>query len=213
MGASAQVEKGSCLLGAFGTASRNSSLANADDVSRNNVFNAGMRMGKMMTGKFMAGALVELYSNSVSWNTPGNPLGTSEHFEQRGLMFSAGLFGRYFQNIGETKFSFFAQSGITCGRGTITEHRKINSVFPPGQEEHFYSKTSELKLIVQPGIAYFFSKHLAVESFFGNLGAVYRAEVKVDQKNRPAGNYTSVNINNSVRYTLYDIYLGVNFYF
>jgi hypothetical protein len=77
------------------------------------------------------------------------------------------------------------------------------------------NKTTEnsVRVYLQPGVTYFLTKTIAIETFFGNVGYTSKSNKTYDKNGKVATENKEGQFNSHLNFDLSSIFLGINFYF
>lgn len=138
---------------------------------------------------------------------PASSNNYTERNKSSTLEFSAGAFSRYYKMIGTSRFAVFGELAATYGSGKSKNTYEPNGVSYP---ETSGPKFSSFNVVIRPGLTYFFTKTIAAEAFFGNVGYFYTKN-EGGQNNSSSSTYSGFN--SRLNFSLSNISLGINFYF
>lgn len=209
-----QAQKGALLLGPsfnYYQSSNSSKPENVSSVkqeSRSGGFDGNLRIGYFVSDKVALGILGG-YSSGYSTNEYGNTVADFQSSEVRTHMNSVGLFGRAYKLYNENKFGFFCQleALYQAGNSTTTEKEPLNGI------QQITKSTADVHgftIGLRPGVVYFITKKIGLESSFGNLSYTNRTQKNSLSSNAPASTTTSDVFN--LAFGLNTFYLGINFY-
>jgi hypothetical protein len=216
---SAQLNKGSMMISGRFNYSKNNSTTKDTSIFASNPINDGKSFNLNLSyGYFVAdNIVVGIYggygnSNSKSENTQFNGSGfiyNRNSFTNSGL--SAGVFSRYYKWLGKSKFAIFGS--LTAGYNSGKQQQKQSSQYGASIiENNSHADYSVMSIGFNPGLVYFFTKRIAVETSFGNMGYSTRLS-----RNYSANDSYSETRNSSfdtnLSLSLSNLYWGVNFYF
>jgi hypothetical protein len=122
--------------------------------------------------------------------------------------YSTGIFARYNHMIKESKFGLFFQlnSAYTWGRTDMENIYAYNSGIPP-QASTSLAKNYAFNAGLTPGLMYFISNRLSIETSIGNLS--YNSSVNKDQPlERNIERHSSFNAD----FSMATVYFGLTFY-
>ena len=219
---SAQLNKGGMMIaGNFNYFKSHSASSDTNNFSTNNKgdnksFTSTIRFGYLATSKIMVGVYGSFNNNSQN-NTiiyqNGNPLNTSVNEQtQSQNIFSGGVFARYYEFIGKSKFAIFGQltAGYGLGKQELTQSWNYTGNTTINKS---YSDLSTLNIGFNPGLVFFVTKNIAIETSLGYLGF----NVQKNKNNYNNGTQTNevknTSFNSNLNLSLSNLSWGINFYF
>jgi len=220
--ANAQINKGRMMLGgSFST--QNSSTTSLDtsynqdrhQTNTNSNISVSLRYGYFISNGWMVG-LLGSYNNRTNENkssmlyTGSTPNSSSS--KSSIPSFSGGLFARYYRMIGKSHFAWFAEVAATAGGGKAISSYETNGI-PSTNNLYANNKVFSFNANIRPGLTYFFTKVIAVEASFGNLGYYYSKNTNGIKNTVPYNVTTNSGLNSQLNFSLNSIALGINFYF
>ena len=215
----AQLSKGRMMLsGSFNysknyAATTDTGVYAQQPINNSNSFTGTIRYGYFVTDKIAVGVYGS-YTHSGN-NSNSNYFNGTTHLVQTSNRtannFSAGVFSRYYQMLGKSRFALFGE--LFAGYGMGKQEQKVTSLDPAGNlvTTNSHSDLSSINLGFNPGLVFFVTKHLAIETTFGSAGfsAQRSKNYSPNQYNETKNSTFNTNLGLSIsRFTW-----GVNFYF
>lgn len=218
----AQLSEGRSMIGGSFSFSKNQTNDNDTSynkytqVNKRNNFNGSLNYGYFIKDNLMLGAFGSYGSNTNSSNMnyihPNSGYYRSSN-TYRSILFSGGLFLRYYKMLGNSKFALFANLSSSFGGGNYTQYIVYkNSVVNDTITTDTKGKISSLRIAINPGLVYFLTKNIAIETSFGGLGYDWGI-TKNYARDVFIGDSKSSGFNSNLSVSLSSIFLGVNFYF
>lgn len=215
--AQAQISKGRMMLGGsfnYGQNNNhsNDSLGGLQQQNKNGNFTGSLKYGYFVTDHVMVGVVGSYQQNNVVQKNIYSP-----SFETRTNLtshnFSGGLFARYYKMIGKSRFAVYGELSSVYGGGTGKQ--KNITVNNSVETQNAGTKISEsfFRAGVNPGVVFFMTKHVAIETSFGYLGYNFRNTKMYDNNSRLISDGVNSGFNTQLAFSLSSLALGVNFYF
>lgn len=215
--AQAQIGKGRMMLGGSFNYGQNNNRSNDSmgvltQQNKNESFTGSLKYGYFVTDHVMVGVVGSYRQNNVVQKSVYSP-----SFETRTNSnthnFSGGLFARYYKMIGKSRFAVYGELSSVYGGG-MGEQKNVtvnNSV----ETQNAGAKINEsfFSAGVNPGVVFFMTKYVAIESSFGYLGYNFRNTKMYDNNSRLISNNDNSGFNTQLAFSLSSLALGVNFYF
>lgn len=225
--AGAQISKGQMMLaGSFNysgnkSSAKDTSRYSAPPTYKTRALSLYLNYGYFITDRIMVG----LYGNYDAGSThtiQNYNDGTVYNFQKTDYTrdaFSAGIFSRYYKMLGK-RFALFGQLSAGGGGGseqTLTNRSENNSYYFSVAK----SDVTSFNVRLNPGVVFFLTKHIALETSFGSLN--YYAQKSVNHNSTSASNSSNNNNNSSEQktsgfnantgFSLSNLYWGINIYF
>jgi hypothetical protein len=215
----AQIGKGRMMLaGSFNdsqsktTSTDTSGYLNSQPINTNNSFTGTLQYGYFLTDKIMVGVygtyqnsngnLKSVYYDGTNYNTSTN--NNTYH------NFSGGIFSRYYQMLGKSRFAIFGQ--LTAGYGGGTQTQETVYLRNSGNTTiDTHGDRSFLSIGLNPGVVFFITKCLALETSFGYVG--YGVQHSKNYNGAQLTETTNSSFNSNLGFTLSSLSYGINFYF
>jgi hypothetical protein len=175
----------------------------------NSYMNIALRGGYFVVDNLAVGLVVQDdYSTGSESTTYTNTINKYNATNSSNL-FSVGLFGRYYQKLGESKFSMFYQLSALYGMGGKKgEQRSTNGSVTTVTADH--TDRTQVSVNLTPGIAFFASDRVAFEASVGNLGFSSSTETFFEESKKDK---TETNTNFGLNLSLASLNFGVTFFF
>lgn len=204
-----QIEKGSFFAGPGVSFSRSKSETEQSLVSRVNTtryLNLTARLGYFIVNKTAVGLVWQNSSAFGKIETDDVP-GINKSTNKNQINYF-GLFARHYKMINEYKIGFFGQLDLMYGIGK----GRNENVFENGTQVSKSESTTDLSAFrvgLAPGVVYFVSNRLSLETYFGGLTFVSGTDKRFSN-----GSITSIDKSNSfnLNFGAGSLYFGLNFY-
>jgi outer membrane protein W len=147
-------------------------------------------------------------SNSNTYNSSNNKL------HQINNIYNLGLFARYYKMINSSKFGIFIQANAQYTRGYGKSNQTYSNInvgnsLPYTSNSEASNKTNSYDFGLTPGIIYFITNKIGIETSFGTIGYLSENVKYYNKYNQiRKSNSEGFNINLSSS----SIKLGVNYY-
>jgi hypothetical protein len=213
----AQIGKGRMMLGGSfnynqNKNTQNDSLGSLAQQTKHSTFTGSLRYGYFVSDHIMVG-VIGTYSNYKD-QTQHVYLPVFQVTDKSiSNNFSGGLFGRYYKMIGKSKFAVYGELSAVYGGGTGSQ--KSTSVINTVTTETTHNKTTQsfFGVNVNPGIVYFLTGHIAVESSFGRVGYNMQHNEVFNNASKKISETDVSGFTSGINFSLASVFLGVNFYF
>lgn len=180
----------------------------SNSVSKRSNFSTSINFGYFIKNNIAIGVTSGFQTNKqTSENT--NSL-SNYKIDQKENVFNAGVFLRYYKMIKESKFGVFAQFQSLYSRGKSTNNQEgYNNSGYLYQSYYDEQKSNSYNFSINPGIVYFITNKIGVETTFGSIGYLIENDDNYSKTNKTG--------NSTIKGTYLDfstatIHLGVNFY-
>lgn len=213
----AQVEKGRTMIGGFINYS-GQKIENKDTTGKvtqrqtNNNLGLGLRGGYFLANNFLMGLTFSIGSGTnkaENFNTaPMRSVNTTKNNNT-----SFGVFGRLYKMIGTSKFAVFGQLGLSYSMGNSSSETETVSFTNVTTTTKSKGDSNGLNILLQPGITYFLTRTVAVETYFGNVGYSMSTNKNYDNNGKLVNESGNSGLTTALNFNLSNIWLGVNFYF
>jgi len=216
----AQLSKGRMMLSGSVNYSNNHSsridtgLNATQPIDNSNSFNGILRYGYFVTNKIMVGVYGGYSHSDYNFKSvyfDGNNYinQTSNNMSNN---FSGGIFSRYYQMLGKSRFALFGQ--LSVGYSAGKQEQKTTSQYPGGSlnTTNSHGDMSSITAAFNPGIVFFITKNIAIETTFGSMGF---STQRTKNYNAGGGYNETKNstFNSNLGFNLSSLSWGVNFYF
>jgi len=211
----AQTEKGRMMLGGQVNYYQNENRQEDKNGNQKNETEytsllLGIRGGYFIYNDVAFGLLVNFNSTTNTDLRTNSMFGQDVKRNSTGKMLLPGVFARYYKPLGKSNFRFFVQLDILYGSGSSESTAENISNGTVINEQKSNTTEKQVQIVVNPGISYFITRSVAIETYFGNFGySTSRSKIFVDgnleQESSSSGFNTGLNLSN--------IYFGLNFYF
>lgn len=178
----------------------NLSAFTADKISEGNL---NLNIGYFLTDNFAIGGI---FGTGLNKNIHSESfMGSHSSLTATNTSFYSGVFLRYNQMIKQSKFGLFFQLNNLYGTGKMDEDRIYNGIPDPG----LYKSTNHMfKIGVTPGLMYFITNRLSIETSIGDLS--YISSVS---KNGPIGATEVQRASHfNADFSMATVYFGLTFY-
>ena len=214
----AQINKGQTMVGGNVNYYKNSydtkaTHTNSGSYQEYSQFSVNVRAGYFILNKVMVG--LSYGKGSTSSNTKGNISANGQYTlksDGNDASNTFGIFGRYYQMMGKSKFAVFGQLdvGMLVGNGERRDEQLLSGAWWPT----YTASTDETGLSSRLGLGltYFVNRHIAIESYFGAIGYTYYKTITHSDGVPDVENINS-NFNSNINFNLSNLFLGINFYF
>ncbi len=166
----------------------------------------GIRYGYFITSKIMLGASASLNTNRshIEYTSYSGDLYWGESNSNN---FNSGVFVRYYNVLGKSKFAAFGQLSINYNKGqSISTSR---SMYDKSERS---SKNSGPSAFLSGGFTYFLNKNIAFETTLASIGftnfktTTFQDDIRSDE-------HTNFQLRSSSLFSFSSLYIGLNFYF
>ena len=182
-----QTEKGKMFIG--GQLNLSSNLNSSLDIlskSDNNSFgiNISPNFGYFIADNFAIGANINLGTSSSTQNKEytSATLPSKYTFKSTSISLGLGGFARYYINISDN-FKFYFNGGVNYLYSTqkiTNSNNDPNYIYSSGNPASEEYQTNTLSLAVSPGLAYYITPKIGIQTSFGNIN--YQCELRVESQ-------------------------------
>ncbi|MBA3681811.1 MAG: outer membrane beta-barrel protein [Bacteroidetes bacterium] len=166
----------------------------------------GLRYGYFIKDKIMLGVSASINTG----NTHSETVHYSGYFSIGGSYSQSlhiGIFSRYYQMLGKSKFAGFAHLGVNYNEGESRTTYIYSNGNYRGNNKH-----SGLSVFLGAGITYFLNKNIAIETYLGSIGFTNFKTTSYSE-NIKASQSTSLTFTSNTIFSFSSLNIGINFYF
>ena len=179
-------------------------------IEKRNLISLNLNCGYFVKDNFAVGALGGYENGTLKSNSFDPTSSANEYSSQDINSFHAGLYGRYYKMIGNSKFGFFAQLTTLYKKENITTIQNTTYNNVQGFVNIFKSQKESFNIALSPGLVYFINNKIGIETSFASLG-YYASKQKNYVENIEKQILKSQSIYTNLIHSSLNI--GVNFYF
>jgi len=210
-----QTEKGKMFIGGQINLSGNTT-SNLDTLYKydynSNGFTIAPNFGYFIIDNFAIGANVNLgVSNYTEKQNYTNQIPSEYTNKYNTLSFGIGGFARYYMNITDN-FKFYFNGGMNYLhqiQKTTNSNNDPNYVYSTNNPASQENQINNVSLIISPGLVYFVTPKIGIETAFGNINYSYSSSKNTSLSYDNHNNSSSYGIN----LNLSTFFLCLNYYF